>query len=194
LVRKESRNLVTNSETSEAALTALAPDGVAASTSCGHYLRRGRQQGRRKRPLPGRQSATPDRQCPDAPSAELVTSNCAAWCGSNNEQAWRPGATHCERSVAPVILASHTIIGDARDDMGQPHRSRTVAQIVTPADRRCQFVPRSGPPAGAPKSHSPGLLPALHRSTMGTTTGTSGTVRARLSSTCRRTTRRPIAC
>jgi hypothetical protein len=45
---------------------------------------------------------------------------------------------------------------------------------------RCQFVSRSGPPAGAAKSHSPGLLPALHRSTMGTTTGTSGTVRARL--------------
>src|SRR5215204_1915095 len=75
----------------------------------------------------------------------------------------------------------------------QPHRSRRVAQIVnaqlgppnrrlrlTPADRPLQFVSRSGPPAGAAKSHSPALLPALHRSTMGTTTGTSGTVRARL--------------
>jgi len=45
---------------------------------------------------------------------------------------------------------------------------------------RCQLVSRSGSPAGAVKSHSPGALPTLHRSTMGTTTGTSGTVRARL--------------
>ena len=56
----------------------------------------------------------------------------------------------------------------------QPHRSRRVAQImnaqlgppiVTFASRqlidRCQFVFRSGPPAGAAKSHSSGLLPAL---------------------------------
>ena len=75
----------------------------------------------------------------------------------------------------------------------QPHRSRRVAQIVNaqfgPPNRRFRVTPADRPlPVGFPQrtarwraeEPSPGLLPVLHRSTMGTTIGTSGTVRARL--------------
>jgi len=47
-----------------------------------------------------------------------------------------------------------------------------------PTDR-FQLVSLNGPPAGALNSHSLADFPAAHRSTIGTTAATSGTVRAR---------------
>jgi hypothetical protein len=82
---------------------------------------------------------------------------------------------------------------------GEPEGSRRVPEVVNadagntgrrfggpPANRALPVrlaqrpTSRSGPPRGAANSQEPGALPMLHRSTIGTKAGTSGTVRARL--------------
>ena len=73
--------------------------------------------------------------------------------------------------LSRAVLASNGG-GELYVDTLKNKRARTVplvpvvVPIVDLASRqltdRGQFVSRSGPPAGAAKSHSPGLLPALH--------------------------------
>jgi hypothetical protein len=69
--------------------------------------------------------------------------------------------------------------------------SSSVSEVVNPqlgaTDRRDGLAPPptasnwslSGPPAGAPNSHSLADFPAAHRSTIGTTASTRGTIRTR---------------
>jgi hypothetical protein len=113
-------------------------------------------------------------------AAEPRLTNCGRSCtrtGPSSWQLWR----------APVL----GLLSDQRQKPATPkppcgaHRNAQLGPPnrrlrLTPADRPLPVRFPQRPPAGAAKSHSAGLLPALHRSTMSTTTGTSGTVRALL--------------
>lgn len=66
--------------------------------------------------------------------------------------------------------------GTGREHATMGHRSPPSRHTT----ERFQFDSRRGPPSGASNSQAPGGLPTLHRSTIGTSSSTSGTVLARL--------------
>ena len=75
--------------------------------------------------------------------------------------------------------------GAGREPATMGHRSPPSPRHTT---ERFQSDSRRGPLAGASNSQAPGGLPTLHRSTLGTSSSTSGTVLTRLFlsvSTCR---------